>query len=250
MGIKIEKKNKYQSFLIYFSILAAYIVLGEFTSLINFLPKPTILLDSFSSLWTDYNLLAEISISTTAVYLGLFIGIIFIEIASSFIISLFNEKRNVMQLFNFIKYFPAFFFAILFSFWFSDSIIAEIIFAIIAVIAILLSSIQSALNSTNKNYVDTSLSYNISKGKLAHIIWKDAQPKVYSNLKRVHYYLWALIMIFEFIGTFNGVGSVYYFAHNYNDYAAFFSLAILIAILIWIGDSLIILLKNKLINWE
>ena len=38
--------------------------------------------------------------------------------------------------------------------------------------------------------------------------------------------------------------------HNYNDYAAFFSLAVLIAFLIWIGDSLIILIKNKLIDWE
>ena len=250
MGNKIINNKKYNSVIIYFALIMIYIVLGELTSLLNFLPKPSILFESFVSLWSDYNLFAELSISTAAVYLGLLFGIAILELLSKYLISLKNESGKVFEYFAFLKYFPAFFFAILFSFWFPDSIIAEIIFSTLAVLAILIPFAQKAFSDANKSFIDSALSYKVSKSELTNIIWKDSQPKIYEKLTRVHYYLWILIMIFEFIGAYNGVGSVYYKAHNFNDYTAFFSLAILIAILIWLGDSLIRLLKNKIIFWE
>lgn len=245
---KIEKKKNI--FLIYFSFLLLYIILGELTPILNFLPKPQILLDSFFSLWTDYNLLAELGITTFTVYVGIFLGVLILEITSGVLVKFLSSNKYSLELFKFLKYFPAFFFAILFSFWFPDSIIAQLVFVVLAFVSIMFVPIQNALKNVNESYVDSALSYKVSESKLSKIIWKDSQPKIYSNLNRIHYYVWTLVMIFEYIGTFNGVGSVYYNAHNYNDYAAFFSLAVLIAFLIWIGDSLIILIKNKLIDWE
>ena len=59
-----------------------------------------------------------------------------------------------------------------------------------------------------------------------------------------------MILLFEFIGGVEGFGSLYKSVLEFSDFAGLFALAIVIAILIWLGNLAIKVIENKLIYWK
>lgn len=246
---KIILKNRL-TFL--FVLLFVYVLLFEFILPINkFLPKPSLLIETFPALLTDYNMLAEMTITTTIVYLSIVIGYFIVWLFSYQFSKLISKNIGLFNNLRLFKNFPAFFFAILFAFWFGSSIIAELLFAsVISAFFIVLSFMQIATNVPSE-YLDSGRSLGLT-GKELHknVTWKYSLPFIFNELHRLHYYLWVLILIYEFIGSSNGFGGVYNLALSYNDLSAIIMLGIIIALLIWLGNSIIDFIEKKLVFWK
>ena len=147
--------------------------------------------------------------------------------------------------------FPAFFFAVLFAFWFGDSILAELIFAVIVAVFFVTVDYMKAAASVPEEYLNSAKSLQLSNIELhKNVTWKYSLPILFGNLSKLHYYLWVLLLIYEFIGTVNGFGGIYNLALEYNDFSVIVLLGIIIALLIWLGNSIINYLQKKLVFWK
>lgn len=235
-----------------FALLFIYVVLFEFILPVNkVLPKPSLLIESIPALFSDYNLLSEMAITTSIVYLSIAAGF-FLVWAVSFPLTKMVEKN--LGIFNNFRLFiniPAFFFAVLFAFWFEDSIIAELVFATIISTVFIMSDYVKVAATVPAEYINAGKSLLISKKDIhKHVIWKYSLPSIFKNMNRLHYYLWVMLLTYEFIGQVNGFGGIYNFALKYNDFSVIMLLGILIALLIWLGNSIINYLHKKLVFWK
>ena len=233
-------------------IIALYVFLFEFILPINkVLPKPSLIYESIFSLWSDYNLLGAFAVSASAVYTSIIVGYLIINFTSGFWISVFKKNENILLPFRFFRYFPAFFYAVIFAFWFPESIFAEYFFALIAAVFFIALTMKTEIPKVKKEYLDSAKSLGVSESNInSKIIWKLIQPQVFESLTRLHYYLWVLVLVFEFIGKISGFGGIYDQLLSYNDFAGLFTLAIFISVIIFAGNSFINFFKNKIIYWR
>lgn len=242
-------KNRFAFFI---TLIFTYVLLFEFILPINkILPKPSLLIESIPPLFEDYNLLAEMTISTTIIYLSIPIAFLVLYIISFSLDKIMKVNPGFFNNFRLFRNFPTFFFAVLFAFWFGESLFAELIFTLAASAFFLIVAYLGSLQKIEKQYLDAASSL-LMEGKEIHqkVIWKHCQPLVYDELKRLHYYLWVLVLIYEFIGGSNGFGGVYNLALKYNDFSAIIMLGIIIALLIWLGNSIIDYIRNKTMFWK
>lgn len=233
-------------------ILLVYVILFEFVLLENrILPKPSLLLESFTALFYDYNLLGELAVTTTVVYISMLLAYIFISFAAPVLINIFLNYDGIINGLRLFRYFPAFFYAILFALWFPFSFAAEFFFSFTASLFFLGLMIFQNTGKTKSEYVFAALNLGASEKKVyKDVVWKSVQPHVFHALKRLHYYLWVLVLIYEYIGNSAGIGYLYSVLLEYMDFASLFAVAIDISILIWLGNFLIDFFDKKLIYWE
>lgn len=246
---KIILKNRL-TFL--FVLLFVYILLFEFILPVNkILPKPSLLLDSIPALFSEYNLLYEMAITTSIIYLAIAIGFLFVWMLSFYFATIVNRNIGIFNNLRLFKNFPAFFFAILFAFWFEGSVFAELLFTVIVSTFFISISFMNSAITLPTEYKDAAKSLMIEEMKFHNnITWKYSLPKMFDELHKLHYYLWVLVLIFEFVSALNGFGSIYKLALNYNDLSVIILLGIIIALLIWLGNSIIDYIEKKLIFWK
>ncbi len=229
-----------------------YIVLFEFVLVpVRFIPKPSILFESFISLWDTYNLASLLFSTTSIIYIALLLGSLLITFSAKYLLKIIYEYTGLMNLNIPFKYFSIFFFALLFNLWFSDSFIAEFVFAVFVVLSFLLSSMNLESRDPKEEYVLTAKSLGLNSNEIySKVIWKDLQPKIFSGLTKLHVSLWMIILIYEFVGQNEGVGSLYFEAYSYNDIAAVIALGVFISLLILVGNMIIKFLYQKIFFWE
>jgi ABC-type nitrate/sulfonate/bicarbonate transport system permease component len=58
------------------------------------------------------------------------------------------------------------------------------------------------------------------------------------------------VLIYEFIGNSGGLGYLYSVLLEYLDFAGLFAVAIIISLLIWLGNLVLKFFDNKLIYWK
>lgn len=246
---KVILKNR---LIFFFVLLFVYVILFEFVLPVNkILPKPSLLLESVTALFTDYNLLSQMAITTTIVYLAIPIAFALVWLLSFRFSIMITKNIGFFNNLRLFKYFPTFFFVVLFTFWFQNSLFAELIFAVIISTVHISNSFIKTAGYVPKEYTDSAKSLNIV-GKELHkkVIWAYSLPKLITEIKILHYSLWVLLLIYEFVGVNNGFGGIYNLALKYNDLSVFILLAIIIALLIWLGNSIISYIKNKLVFWK
>ncbi|MEN8194345.1 MAG: ABC transporter permease subunit [Bacteroidota bacterium] len=234
------------------SFVIIYILLFEFVlTPIKFIPKPSLLFDSFISLWETYKLAIPLFATTSVIYLMLLFGSLVVTFLSKYFLKIIYEYPGILNFNIPFKYLSAFFFALVFNLWFSDSLIAEFIFAFFVVIGFLISFLRAGAKNPNEAYIASSRSIGLSNNEIySKVIWKDLQPAVFKGLKKIHVILWSIILIYEFVGQTEGLGSVYFAAYTYNDIGAVIALGILVSLLIIFGNFVINFLIKKIIFWE
>ena len=149
------------------------------------------------------------------------------------------------------KYFPPFFIAMMFAFWFGDSFYAELLFGILIVTFMMSNKLFKESTNVKNEYILVAKNLGLSKNKIySKIIWKAVEPEVFKELFAVHYFLWIIIMIYEFVSNISGFGGVYRTALLYNDYSALIAIAVIISIIIFIANRLLTLIQNKIFFWK
>lgn len=248
----IEKDSSVKNRIVLFiTLLFVYIALFEFILPVNkILPRPSLLAESFLYIWRDYNLIYAFTISTTVIYLMLMLGFFLVYIRIAWLMKVFVELEATILSLRLFRYLPAFFFAVIFNLWFNEKLLGEFMFALTLVLFLMSKKIFEESKNVKEEYILIARNLNSTPGDIyKDIYWKSSLPALSEYVKQIHYYLWVLVLLYEFIGNSFGLGSIYRQALGYNDFTALFTLAIMIALLIWFGSFLIETIKNKLIHW-
>ena len=156
------------------ALIFIYVMLFEFILPVNkVLPKPSLLVETFISIWPIYHLLQALAITTTVIYTAIAIGYLVTVLRSRFIIRASYELPHSVESLKLFRYFPPFFVAILFVFWFGDSLYAEFLFALLAVTFMLSSNLYSEAKKVKKEYLLVSKNLGVPQNKIySKVIWK------------------------------------------------------------------------------
>ncbi len=246
-----ENSSVKNSIVLFITLLFIYIILFEFILPVNkIIPKPTLLFESFIHIWRDYNLVFAFTTTTTIVYLALVSCWVQIYIGVARYLKYFNQIENSFSSLRFFRYFTIFFFIVLFNFWFPNSLFGEFLFTFIIAVFCTARKLFEESKKVNEEYILVARNLGLSSYDIYEdVYWKASLPALSKYFKRVHYYLWGVVLTYEFIGNSYGIGSIYRTAIAYNDFTALFVLAIMISLLIWFGDYLIGLINRRTIHW-
>ena len=148
------------------------------------------------------------------------------------------------------SYFTPFFFAILFVYWFHDSVLAEIFWALLYVIGYLCSVMYNQIQLTKNEYIDFARSLVIPKSKIySSVVWKSCQSDISKTFPKLHFNLWILILVYEYISS-SGLGNIFKLVISYNDFSGLVVIGIILSVLIFLGNIFITHLNKKLVFWE
>lgn len=246
------RKNNFKTQLYFLlTLLFVYILLFEFILPVNkVLPKPSLLIESFSSIWLDYNLLTSMALTTTAVYLSLILSFAVIFFLSKQFIYYIISFKDIYDSIEFYKYIPSLFAVIIFVYWFNDSILAEFIFGFVFASALLKISLFDELKNIKEEYYIAARNMGLNEKEIfKKVIFRSLEPALFKKLIKIHYSLWMIILIYEYIDG-NGFGGAYKKILLYGDFAGIFVLTIIISLLIWIGSLLLKFIQAKYFFWE
>ncbi|MCF6269246.1 MAG: hypothetical protein L3J41_06030 [Melioribacteraceae bacterium] len=233
-------------------LILVYIILFEFIWVTqNIIPKPSLIVDSFISLWSEYNLLDAFFETTAVILPAILIAVIILEALIKIFLRIFINYSGIVNIAAPFKYFSFFFVALILNFIFPESLLVELLFATFFLLFQLLKNVSHETNFLEEEYILAAKSLGLSKSQiLSQIIWKSLKPKVYNNLVPLHTKLWGAVLIYEFIGASIGIGTIYRLAFNYNDLLAIISLGIFISIVILLFNSILKFVVSKLIFWK
>jgi len=251
LNISCSKKIKI-IFTTFTTLIFIYLMLFEFIIPQNeIIPKPSLLVISIPSLWLDYGFPIRFALTFTVVYLSLFLGYLVLLLKRNFVIKFYYLFPDFLNIPNVFKYFPAFFYILIFAYWFGNNIYFEFIFGIIYAATFLTFNLLKEIPLVHREYIDAAKSLNVpTKTIFSKVIWKSLKPGIFNELIRLHYSLWILVLIYEYVANTNGLGLIYKLALLYKDPAIIIDLAIILSLVILFGKMILSYLKNKFVHWE
>jgi len=251
MNIRKNHLRKIYLFLLSYFIL--WIVLFEWLLPVNhILPKPSTVFESFPYLWNDYKLPLNYLSTISVVYISLFLSYFCVKILSPYI----KEKDNFISTFInsfewFSEFIPGIIIALLLIFWFPESEFVEFIFAFATAFTSLIIKFQNESENVKEEYLFAAQSLGLSEKKITQlVIWKDVQPKLMAHILNFHFYIWTVLIIFEFIKGGLGLGVIFRQALEYKDLSAIFSVFLITGLTIYFGNLSLRIIRNKFINWN
>ncbi|MEE9431085.1 MAG: ABC transporter permease subunit [Melioribacteraceae bacterium] len=228
-----------------------YIILFEFILPANgILPKPSILIESVTSLFKHYNFLYAFGFTLSIIFFALLVGYFLIRIFRNTMLYFTRTFPTLISLLDTTKYFLMILLVFIFHFWFGNNIYGELFLAIIVVLGNLKIEYFKSANEVKQEYLDAAQSLNISESKKTNVIWKSVQPKLFSSLEFSHYSLWTLLIIYEYINGTNGIGSVFRLAIKYNDFSVVVLLILIISTSLWLSTLLLNSIRAKFFFWN
>lgn len=250
---KFIHSNKFKVNLSFLStLLFIYIVLFEFILPVNkFLPKPSMLFDSFNSLLSDYNFINGFIFTFTAIYIVMLISYLFIYIGRNILIYTAQNFEGLSELFSIGKYFIPLFLVLLFELWFGNSIWGEYLFILILTMALLKAKVISGIQTVKEEYIISAIGLGLNQNEInSKIIWKSLQPKVFDVMIKYHIYFWVNVLVYEFICSTQGIGSIFKMILKYNDLSALIVLLVTVIITLLIMDFILYRIKKKFFFWN
>ena len=230
-----------------------WVVLFEFILPPNqVLPKPSIVILSFSALWKVYNLPVNFIITISAIYFSLLSAYFIIFILRNFLIR-HNHilSEFVFSLSFFSEYIPGIIFGLFLIFWFPFSPYIEFIFAFGTSFFSMLIKLKEEVSNTGKEYSDSAKSLGAGDDVVRKkIIWNSAQPGLIRHMLDLHLYLWTVLIIFEYIKGQYGLGNIFRTAMRYSDLSALFTCTLIVGVTVYLGFRLIIYVRNKFFSWS
>lgn len=248
-----EDQNKNKTRIIFYTrlilvLIFIYILLFEFILLPNqFLPKPSILIESFISLFKDYNMGFAILHTTSIIYAVIFVLYWMYRFLNQFTIIFSNLIPFDL---NYSAY-AIVFAPLFFSFWLDLPLWGEVIYVFIVVDFQFFKSIHNALRKVKPEYILASRSLSISKNDIeSKIIWNLIKPEIFKNFKQLNIIAWMSVILFEYFTSLDGVGSVLTNLVLYHDFSGTVAFMLLAAFLIFITNLILGFLQFKFADWE
>lgn len=230
----------------------AYLLLFEFILEANkIFPKPSILFESVSHIFPDYNLLSALAYTISAIYIGIILAYMIIWFLKSWIIKILVEFEKSVQLLQLFSNLTIIFVLLLFAFWFDDKYIGSILISFLIALFLSIQKMNELVKNVRNEYLIVARNLNRTASQCyAEVSWKSIQPDLITNFIKVHYLLWSFVIVYEFISSAHGLGSIYQTIYTYHDFAAFVTVSIVVSIIIWFGKLIIRFVKQKYFFWD
>lgn len=248
-----EKKILVRNNIVLFiTLLFVYIVLFEFILPINkVLPKPSSLYESFLHILSDYKLLYAFTTTTSVIFVAILISALVLYAGANYYIKLFVEMRYSVLSFRIFRFVPIIFIAVLFNFWLPNNLLAELLFGFLTVTFLAMNKLFVESKNIKEEYLLVARNLSLSQSDIyKNVYWKSSLPALAKYYEHIHLSLWTLILIYEFIDNTHGFGFIFRTALDYKDFTALFTIAVILALLIWLGNSVIKYVNNKIIYWS
>ena len=129
--------------------------------------------------------------------------------------------------------------------------LAELLFGFLAAAFLALKKLFDESMKIKEEYLLVARNFNLTQSDMyQNIYWKSSLPALAKYYEKIHLSLWTLILIYEFIDNTHGFGFIFRTALDYKDFTALYTLAIILSLLIWFGNSVIRFVNNKIIYWS
>ncbi len=168
MSKKIIKTTTNSLLLSLLSVLAfVYIMLFEFILPVNkFLPRPSVLIESFPSLINDYNFINSFISTFSIIYSTFLISYFIMKLFFPVLVKISIQFPKFVLIFNASKYFIPLFLILIFELWFGSSVWGEIFFVIVIVNCLLKGEIFQKSLIVKEEYILSAKSLGLSQEKI------------------------------------------------------------------------------------
>lgn len=234
-------------------LFITWIVLFEFIlAENNILPRPDIVLLSIPALFKDYDFLSHFLTTISAVYLPGMLAYLIIFICREFILRESGILNKIINYFSGLSIIvPALLIAILMIYWFPHSFYTEYLFSFLVTLLWMAAEFHSSERLKIESYVLAFSSMGAEKAFLdKNILWNELKPRLFKKLYPHHLHLWALILTFEYIQDYYGLGTILRKTLYFHDFSALIITIFVIPVIILAGFSCLKLLENKFVFWE
>lgn len=195
----------------------------------------------FLSILQDYFVVQNLAFTSTVVYSALAILYLVLYVILHYTPSIINWLILIVEKLSFIKYLPVLVLAIILNLLFPGKILAEFLFAFIFSFVLVLTQINKTKNRNNLEYSkfanDLSINYESVKEKLYF-------SNLFRRIKSIHYEVWLLVLVYEFINGQDGLGGVLKKGFIFDDLYAVLVTGLIIGLLIWVIDYALSFLKK------
>ncbi|HEX2867516.1 MAG TPA: hypothetical protein VHO03_10770 [Ignavibacteriales bacterium] len=252
MSEYFSEKRNFRKYALFSGYVLIYILLFEFIIPAgSFLPKPSLVLESFSSLQVHYGFLVNALYTVSGIYLSMVLayGIIFLLRVP--LLGLLLKRRDFLDSLGLFKYFTAISFITLYVYWFPVSNLSEILFTFLVCLIFLINTVSLSAAGVKRSYIEPFIALKAEDSFLyGNVYWKGIKPGLFASFERLNLYLWSIVLFFEFVKGYMGLGNIYRLALSFKDLSALLAASVLVAVMIALGELIIKLLNRKLITWE
>ena len=235
------------------TIFILWIVLFEFIlPSNNFLPKPSIVWDSFGDLFKDYRLVINFLSTIAVIYFSISVSYFLVSLLKRFLL---NEKHQFKILLSSLKQvskiLPSILFAFLLIYWLPDTVISEFIFAILLSFFSFAIKVQNESSLIKKEYIDAAKGLGANEAIILNEVkWKAIKPGLIKHILDFHIYFWTLILFFEYARNGLGIGKIFRQVLEFKDLSALIAFFIITGITICLGQLAIKHFKTKHFFWD
>ncbi|MDX9923474.1 MAG: hypothetical protein RBS48_01820 [Ignavibacteriaceae bacterium] len=195
----------------------------------------------FISILQDYFIVQNLAFTSTVVYSALALLYIVLYFILHYTPSIINCLITISEKLSFIKYLPVLVLAIILNLLFPGQIWSEFVFAFLFSFVLVIIQINKTKSRTNPEYSkfakDLSINFEVVKEKLYF-------SNLFRKIKNIHYEVWLLILVYEFINGQDGLGGVLKKGFIFDDLYAVLVTGLIIGLLIWVVDFLVSFLKK------
>lgn len=195
----------------------------------------------FLSILQDYFIVQNLAFTSTVVYSALAILYLVLYVILHYTQTIINGLILVVEKLSFVKYLPVLVLAIILNLLFPGQIWAEFVFAFLFSFIMVLIQINKTKSRTNLEYYrfanDLSINYESAKEKLYF-------SSLFRKIKNIHYEVWLLVLVYEFINGQDGLGGVLKKGFIFDDLYAVLVTGLIIGLLIWVIDYALSFLKK------
>ncbi len=195
----------------------------------------------FIAILQDYFIVQNLAFTSTVVYSALALLYVILYVILHYTPSIINCLITISERLSFIKYLPVLVLAIILNLLFPGQIWAEFAFAFLFSFVLVIIQINKTKSRTNPEYSkfaeDLSINYEVVKEKLYF-------SNLFRKIKNIHYEVWLLVLVYEFINGQDGLGGVLKKGFIFDDLYAVLVTGLIIGLLIWVVDFLVSFLKK------
>lgn len=252
MSEYFSDKRNLKKYVYFSAFILLYILLFEFLIPANTtFPGLSLIFESFLSMQLHYGFLKNALYTVSGIYLPMLAAYGVIRLFRTPLTGFLSAARDFTASLRLFKYFPVISIVTIYIYWFPVSNLSEILFTFLISIFYLLNVFIAGLGNVNRAYTDPFTALGAGKSFIyKNVLWKSLQPELLRSLQSLSFYLWTIVLFFEFIKGYMGIGNIYRLALSFNDISGLAAISILSALIIALGSWVIKLLSNKVIDWE
>lgn len=215
------------------------------------IPKPSIVLLAFGDLIYKYQLWLNYISTFTAIYLPLLVSYYLCKIVVPVLIKENIFTSIILSLEWFSRYIPGIILAMILIYWFPQSDVTKFIFAFLISFTSFMFRATHLAKEVESEYILGLQSFGISKAEAERIVlWKAIQPNFLAHIIKQNLYLWASVIMFEFINLGFGLGTILRKVLMFRDISALVMLFLIIGTSIFIIAQGMDFIKNKFYFWK